>query len=192
MPESVGPESFNAAQVGLVILTLAALASLVAAVQQGLLGHPDMQIAGNGSTSFLLNWYADRVGPAPTRAWVVSVPLLAYRLLMLAWALWLSFAMLRWLRWGRACFSTHGLWRSALSGTFLPCLRPPSSPTPAEELPPLRGEQRSIPAVRQARTARASCGPDGTAECGKPTPITAIGAVNNAPWKSLSINLQLT
>ncbi len=30
---------------------------------------------------------------------------------MLAWALWLAFAMLRWLRWGWGCFSHNGLWR---------------------------------------------------------------------------------
>jgi len=37
-----------------------------------------------------------------TSAWVISVPLLVYRLAMLAWALWLALALLRWLRWGCA------------------------------------------------------------------------------------------
>jgi hypothetical protein len=31
---------------------------------------------------------------------------------MLAWSLWLSFALLRWLRWGWRCFATGGIWRS--------------------------------------------------------------------------------
>ena len=37
--------------------------------------------------------------------------LMVYRLLMLAWALWLAYALLRWARWGWECFSDHGLWR---------------------------------------------------------------------------------
>jgi hypothetical protein len=32
-------------------------------------------------------------------------------MLMLAWALWLAFAVLRWLKWGWGCYTTHGLWR---------------------------------------------------------------------------------
>jgi len=30
---------------------------------------------------------------------------------MLLWALWLAFSLLRWLRWGWACFSESGIWR---------------------------------------------------------------------------------
>ncbi|NIN01182.1 MAG: hypothetical protein GTO24_24740 [candidate division Zixibacteria bacterium] len=30
---------------------------------------------------------------------------------MLAWALWLALAMLRWLRWGWGCFSHNAIWR---------------------------------------------------------------------------------
>ena len=36
----------------------------------------------------------------------------AYRLLMLAWALWLAFALLGWLRWGWQCLASDGLWRA--------------------------------------------------------------------------------
>lgn len=34
-----------------------------------------------------------------------------YRIAMLAWALWLALALLRWLRWGWSCFSHDGIWR---------------------------------------------------------------------------------
>ena len=45
-----------------------------------------------------------------------SVPLLAYRLLMLAWALWLARALLGWIRWGWAAFtSVRGWWPPAIS-----------------------------------------------------------------------------
>ena len=102
---------FNLIQVGLGLLTVLALATLFHAVQHGLLGLPDMQVAGNNSSAYNLNWYQDRVDALLPQSWVVSVPLLSYRLLMLAWALWLAFALLGWLRWGWGRFSAEGLWR---------------------------------------------------------------------------------
>ena len=105
------PWRFNLMQTGLVILSLAALAALFAAVEQGLLGLPEMQIAGNGSTAASLDWYQDRSGAELPGVWVVSVPILVYRGLMLAWALWLAVRLLGWLRWGWQGFSTPVLWR---------------------------------------------------------------------------------
>ncbi len=102
---------FNAVQVLLVLLTLVALGSLVVALQQGLLGWPDMQIAGNGSTAWRLHWYQDRVAADLPQPWVISVPLLVYRVLMLLWALWLAFSLISWLRTGWQHFSVGGLWR---------------------------------------------------------------------------------
>lgn len=102
---------FNLAQVGLVLLTLLALSYLFFAIQQGLLGQPNMQISGNHSYGNLLRWYQDRSTANLPQAWVLSLPLWVYRLLMLGWALWLAFALLRWLRWGWACFSQQGIWR---------------------------------------------------------------------------------
>jgi len=40
------------------------------------------------------------------------LPLMAYRVAMLLWALWLASALLKWLSWGWTCFSEGGLWRS--------------------------------------------------------------------------------
>lgn len=102
---------FNTGQVLLGLLTIVSLSVLFYAIQQGLLGLPDMQVAGNQSTAYDLKWYQDRSGAALPRAWVLSVPLLVYRLAMLLWALWLAFALLRWLRWGWQCFTVDGIWR---------------------------------------------------------------------------------
>ncbi|MEN8128613.1 MAG: lysostaphin resistance A-like protein [Pseudomonadota bacterium] len=112
IPEGVSKFTFNTVQLGLVLLTLSALIALFYVVQQGLLGVPEMQIAGNRSYAHELNWYQDRIQNTLPRAWVLSVPLLVYRVLMLAWALWLAFALLGWLRWGWACFSDQGIWRA--------------------------------------------------------------------------------
>ena len=69
------------------------------------------KIAGNGSGPYHLNWYQDRSGPTLPRPWAVSAPLWVYRVLMLAWALWLAYALLNWLRWGWTCYASGGLWR---------------------------------------------------------------------------------
>jgi len=109
---SMSNRQFDAMQVGLVLLTLVALPLLFYAVKQGLLGLPEMQIAGNDSTADQLNWYQDHSQKALPKAWIFSVPLLVYRLLMLAWSLWLAYALLGWLRWGWDCFAGQGLWRT--------------------------------------------------------------------------------
>jgi hypothetical protein len=105
---------FNALQIFIGGITVLALGTLFAAVAQGLLSSPDMQITGNQSSAFLLNWYQDRSLSTLPTATVVSVPLMAYRLLMLAWALWLAVSLLNWLKWGWACFSSNGLWNKAV------------------------------------------------------------------------------
>ncbi|MBI2799644.1 MAG: hypothetical protein HYX63_05065 [Gammaproteobacteria bacterium] len=104
---------FNLLQVALTALTLVALSMLFDAIRRGLLGNPSMQIAGNGSSAYALNWFQDRVSAAahPT-IWVVSVSLWVYRGLMLAWSLWLAFALLTWLRWAWIIFARDGVWRS--------------------------------------------------------------------------------
>ena len=101
----------NLLQVALAVLTVTALALLVSAVSNSLLGTPEMQIIGNGSSSMLLNWYQDRSSDALPVAQVLSVPLLVYRLAMLAWALWLAMKLIGWLKWGWRCFAAGGYWR---------------------------------------------------------------------------------
>jgi len=91
-------------------MSLLSLGFLFLAVQQGLLGLPEMHVSGNASSAYDLNWYQDRSSGQLPHAWVFSVPLFVYRLLMLAWALWLAFALLKWLRWGWQCVNQHGLW----------------------------------------------------------------------------------
>ena len=102
---------FNMTQVLLVFWTVAALMCLYLSVHAGLLGIPRMQISGNGSSDFLLHWTYDRIGSTMPQPWVLSVPLLVFRILMLFWALWLAHSLLKWLRWGWHCFSEGGLWR---------------------------------------------------------------------------------
>jgi len=108
---SLGDRAFRGLQLTLAIWTPIALAGLFFAIEQGLLGLPQMQVRGNGSSASELLWYQDRSGAFLPRALMLSVPLLVYRAAMLAWALWLAFALLGWLRWGWTSFSQGGLWR---------------------------------------------------------------------------------
>ena len=101
---------FNAMQFILVALTVIAVTALFGAVSNGLLGNPDMQIAGNGSTRWQLIWYQDRIDNTIPQAWIISVPVLAYRMLMLVWSMWMAFALINWLKWGWECFSKGRLW----------------------------------------------------------------------------------
>lgn len=104
---------FHLLQIGLAALTLLALMILAGAVAGGLLGWPEMQIAGNGSDAYHLNWYQDRAAGVLPQPWALSVPLWVYRAVMLAWALWLANSVLDWLRWGWECYTAGGLWQRA-------------------------------------------------------------------------------
>ncbi|MGZ8181921.1 MAG: hypothetical protein ACXWT1_08185 [Methylobacter sp.] len=106
---------FNALQVIIGGLTVVSLGLLFLAVEHGLLGSPDMQIVGNQSSASNLNWYQDRSPAILPNATLVSVPLMAYRLLMLVWSLWLAVSLLNWLKWGWECFSSNGLWHKAVA-----------------------------------------------------------------------------
>jgi len=104
-------QKFNLIQIAIAALTLAGVGSLVFAISQGLLGHPDMNIAGNGSNHTLLRWYQDVSDPTLPRGWVFSIPILTYRIAMLAWALWISFWLIRVLKWGWQQFSSPKMWQ---------------------------------------------------------------------------------
>jgi hypothetical protein len=104
--------TYNAMQAGLAFLTVIAISSLIIAISQGLLGHPDMNIVGNGSSSGLLRWYQDYSDPVLPRAGVFSIPMINYRLAMLAWALWISFSLINILKWGWINFTNPVIWQS--------------------------------------------------------------------------------
>ncbi len=103
---------FDLLQLGLVLWTTVALVLVFISIEQGLLGLPDMQVRGNNSSAELLRWFQDRSPDTLPRAWVVSLPLYFYRIVMLFWALWLALALIRWLKWAWTCFSSNGVWKS--------------------------------------------------------------------------------
>ncbi|MDE0421574.1 MAG: hypothetical protein OXK76_11910 [Gammaproteobacteria bacterium] len=101
---------YRISQIGFGVLTLAAFAAIVAGIGAGLLGNPDMSVTGYASVANELRWFADQTDNAIPEATAYSVPLWAYKVLILAWALWLAFALIRWLPWVWHRFSEEGLW----------------------------------------------------------------------------------
>jgi hypothetical protein len=106
--------TFDLIQIGLVLWTVAAMVALFAAVKAGLVGQPDMQIEGNDSTFMALHWTQDHIGEGLPQPWVFSLPVWGYRLLMLAWSLWLALALLGWLKWGWRALTANGAWRKVV------------------------------------------------------------------------------
>ena len=106
---------FNCTQLVLTGWTLAAMIGFYVAIEAGLLGIPQMQISGNGSSDYHLYWIQDRIKGVMPQPVVFSLPLLVYRCLMLIWALWLAMSLLQWLKWGWSCFSEGKIWRKRTS-----------------------------------------------------------------------------
>ncbi len=117
---------FNTTQVLLGLFSLVALGSLLASVPSGLLGSPDMQISGYESYGNHLAWFQDRAASTLPQGGTFSVSVWFYKAAILLWALWLSFALLKWLPWAWRCYTGHGFWRgrrvatSKAAGTAAP------------------------------------------------------------------------
>ena len=105
---------FDGFQIGLVVLTLAAFFCLFTAVKSGLLGQPQMNITGNGSTHLAMHWTQDHIAGSLPRASVLSLSVWVYRGLMLVWSLWLAVSLIKWLKWGWSCFTTEALWKKII------------------------------------------------------------------------------
>jgi hypothetical protein len=113
---------FNLRQLSIVFLTIVVVGCIIGGIAGGLLGSPEMYVTGFGSYRNNLNWYHDLSGNVLPSIWVVSVPILVYRIAMLLWALWLSFSIIKWVKWGWANYSKEGFWKektfSGIENTF--------------------------------------------------------------------------
>jgi hypothetical protein len=110
--QQLSARKFNLLQVLLIMLSLAAVISLIAAIPFGLLANPDMRVAGLGQQANELNWFNDQApGVLPT-PWVLSISLWWYKAAMLLWALWLAFALVRWLPIAWKALGVGGFWRN--------------------------------------------------------------------------------
>jgi hypothetical protein len=104
---------FNLTQVALALFTFIAVLTLVfSGIRNGLLAQPDMHVLGAGSGHGTYAWFRDQTQGPVEAATVLSVPMWVYRTLFFAWALWMAFALVRWLRWAFIAWKTGGIWRA--------------------------------------------------------------------------------
>lgn len=121
VPETMTRFKFNLMQCFIVAWVALAILCVVTAIPIGLLSNPEMKVVGNGSSSHFYHYYQDIVKDAeifPTVT-VISVPMLAYRTVMLLWSLWLSTRLILWAAWAWACFIEKASWipKAAMSKT---------------------------------------------------------------------------
>jgi len=116
--QNIMPDSrwlFNIRQLGLIIWTCLALLCIYVAIHSGLLGIPQMQIKGNGSSFKYLSWYLDHINDTLPQPWVLFLPLYIFRIAMLLWALWMAHSLINWLKWMWLCFSEGGIFRKKIN-----------------------------------------------------------------------------
>jgi hypothetical protein len=105
---------FNAVQLVLALFTFLTILTLVfSGIRNGLLAYPDMHVAGGGLGGGY-TWFQDQTAGVLETPSVFSVPMWVYKWLLLAWASWMAFALVRWLRWAFNAWKTGGLWRARM------------------------------------------------------------------------------
>jgi hypothetical protein len=123
--QQLKPWRYNLVQVALIVLTLFSLGILLSAVGAGLLGKPEMFISGNGSSHDTLRWFQGRSDGQLPRPGCISISIWWYRLLMLAWALWLATSLIRWLASGWKNFASGGIFHKSQKSKRTTNIPPP-------------------------------------------------------------------
>ena len=117
--ESLSRFRYNIRQLFLITLSIAAVITLIYLVPRALLSSPDMMLSGNNSYGNQLAWFADFTDKAMPNVSVVSLPLWVYKGLMLLWAIWLSFALISWLRSAWQALNRNVFWRGKIIKTAI-------------------------------------------------------------------------
>jgi hypothetical protein len=62
-----------------------------------------------------LQWYHDKSSGSLPQGWVISLPMMVYRIVMLLWSLWLAFSLMSWIRWAWLQLGVQGHWYTPAS-----------------------------------------------------------------------------
>ncbi|WP_372882340.1 hypothetical protein [Psychromonas sp.] len=102
---------FNFLQLSILLLTVISVISLIVSIPVGLLSTPEMQVTGSGSYGHFFKYFQDKIttGQLPTVT-VYSLPIWFYRIVMLAWSLWVATRLIGWGKWWFESYSRHGAW----------------------------------------------------------------------------------
>ena len=123
MLDGLSTPSYRLVQVIIGFLTVIGVLALFITVLSALRIPPNMFIASSPMlvdqfvgyepyASKFLGWFADESQSQLPTAWILSLPFWVYQLAMLAWSLWLVFALSKWVRATFAALGTPSFWRS--------------------------------------------------------------------------------
>ncbi len=135
-PEMKHPLLFNLRQLVIIGWGLVAIVVMLDALNTGFFGTPKMQVVGNGSNFRSLNWFLDRHESLLPSARVFSIPMLVYQIIMLAWALWLAFSVVKWSQWVWHAMGTGG-WFQKVPPLGVRSAAKKAAETKASDTPPL-------------------------------------------------------
>lgn len=110
--KKLSPLKHNFLQIGLILLTIPVVIFFVRIASVGLLGDPEMYVAGVNSSASYLNWFSARALSELPQPGYWSISIWWFRLAMLLWALWLSWSLVKWLRNGWKTSAKRGHFRA--------------------------------------------------------------------------------
>ncbi len=116
-PKTLNRNAFNFSQFLLYGLSVITLLALLAAIPTSLLSSPNMGITGNNSYGNYLQWFTDKSDGLLPEISVISIPILFYKGLMLAWVIWLSFSGLNWMKWAWKKLGSQGYWQAKVTNS---------------------------------------------------------------------------
>jgi hypothetical protein len=102
---------FNSIQTALGVVSFVGLVTLISVVATGLMSNPDVFTVGHGTYKSNLYWYIQSWDGVDNSPWVLSLPMNAYRVLILGWGVWLAFSLMSWLKWMWQEYSKFGYWK---------------------------------------------------------------------------------
>ncbi|MCR9203667.1 MAG: hypothetical protein NXH75_03755, partial [Halobacteriovoraceae bacterium] len=97
--KNYGKGVYNITSIVGIFAGIVSIGNFLNILRNGLLGGPLMSIEGNDSSTSLLNWFVDRYDLVLPDVWVISLPTIAYQVLMLLWAIWMTFTLIKWVPW---------------------------------------------------------------------------------------------
>lgn len=110
---------FNVVQFLIVLAFFIGAAALIYAIPKSLLSNPDMVIQGVSSHGNKFSWFQDLSDKILPIAWVISLPIWVYKIVMMVWSIWVAFTIPSWVNWGWKAFTKDIVWKKSTKRNFL-------------------------------------------------------------------------
>lgn len=108
--EITRPWFYRVGQILFGVFTLLVIYIVVSTIVAALTNEPNMYITGWQSFDQSFVWFSDEMDGRVPSPWVLSLPMWVYFILILVWAMWLVFTLIKWIRVWWQSFKTPVLW----------------------------------------------------------------------------------